>query len=184
MISATRIVARSSSTHPEITMIRNAHRRFVKFAAAVCGAAVLAAPVASTAGERGKFQGLAVLTHVGFQQITTPEGHPGGAVMIGEMDGLVFNNARGAWLDKAHYQVMWKGDGAGTGECLKTFTMPDGKLFAKCAGKATATGWEGTIELLGGTGAYAGVKGRGTYRLTNVSERVMWDLLDWDWEKP
>jgi hypothetical protein len=28
------------------------------------------------------------------------------------------------------------------------------------------------------------VKGRGTYRLTNVSERVMWDLLDWDWEKP
>ena len=63
-------------------MIRNAHRRFVKFAAAVCGAAVLAAPVASTAGERGKFQGLAVLTHVGFQQIKTPDGHPGGAVMI------------------------------------------------------------------------------------------------------
>jgi hypothetical protein len=142
-------------------------------------------PTHSLAGDKGHFRGLAVLVSTNFQMIKSTEGHPGGAVMMGEMDGLVFNDAKGALLDKAHYQVLWKGDGVGVGDCLKTFTVAGGdKLFASCAGKATATGWEGTVKLQGGTGRFAGAKGNGIYKLTNVSDKVMWDVLEWDYELP
>ncbi|MFO1318675.1 MAG: hypothetical protein U1F52_03590 [Burkholderiales bacterium] len=157
-----------------------------KTVAAIAVAAVggLAVPQA-LAGEKGHFRGLAVLVSTNFQMIKATEGHPGGAVMMGEMDGLVFNDAKGALLDKAHYQVFWKGEGSGTGDCLKTFTVAGGdKLFASCAGKASATGWEGTVKLHGGTGRFAGAKGSGTYKLTNVSDKVMWDVLEWDYELP
>lgn len=141
-------------------------------------------PAVAQAEEHGTFRGLAVLVNTKFQKIDASEGHPGGAVMIGEMDGVVFNDRRETWLDKARYQVVWKGDGTGHGECLKTFTMPDGRLFAKCVGHAVGDGWTGEVELVGGTGAYEGITGRGRYRLTNVSETVMWDVLEWDWAKP
>lgn len=151
--------------------------------AAVSLLAVAAAPAG--AAERGTFRGTAVLLNTQFQQIKAPEGNPGAAVMMGEMEGLIFNDAKKPFLDKAHYHVVWKGDGRGNGDCFKTFTMPNGdKLFASCAGKATGSGFEGTVELLGGTGAYTGARGRGIYKLTNVSERVMWDVLEWDYELP
>jgi hypothetical protein len=150
-------------------------------AAAILGLAAMP----SAAAERGKFRGTAVLMNTQFQQIKAPDGNPGGAVMMGEMEGLVFNDAKKSFLDKAHYNVVWKGDGRGAGDCFKTFSMANGdKLFASCAGKATGTGFEGTVELLGGTGAFSGIRGKGTYRLTNVSERVMWDVLEWDYELP
>jgi len=113
------------------------------------------------AGEKGKFRGLAVLMNTQFTQIKAPGEHPGGAVMQGEMDGLVFNDAKAAFLDKAHYQVIWKADGTGAGDCLKTFTMKNGdKVFARCEGKPTPTGNEGTITVVGGTGPYVGSKGK------------------------
>lgn len=84
------------------------------------------------------------------------------------------------WLDEAPYQVFWKGDAAGTGDCLKTFTVAGGdRLFASGAGKTNATGWEGTIRLHGGAGRFAGAKGSGTYKLTNVSSKVTWGTLEW-----
>ncbi len=137
------------------------------------------------AGEKGYFRGLAVLMNTQFTQIKAPGDHPGGAVMQGEMDGLVFNDVKAAFLDKAHYQVIWKADGTGAGDCLKTFTMKNGdKVFARCEGKPTPTGNEGTVTLVGGTGPYAGIKGKGTFKLTTVSDRVMWDILEWDYELP
>jgi hypothetical protein len=153
--------------------------------AGIAGAILGMAAAPSGAAERGKFRGTAVLFNTQFQQIAAPEGNPGGAVMMGEMEGLVFNDARKPFLDKAHYHVVWKADGRGNGDCFKTFTMAGGdKLFARCDGKATGNGFDGTIELMGGTGAYAGAKGRGSYKLVNVSERVMWDVLEWDYELP
>jgi hypothetical protein len=138
-------------------------------------------PVA--AGEKGKFRGLAVLVSMQFQQVKGLEGHPGGAQMVGELDGVIFNDHQLPFLDKAHYQVVWKGDSAG-GTCFKTFAMPDGKVFARCEGKPTPTGHQGTVELMGGTGRYAGIKGKGNFYLTNVSERTMWDVLEWEYEIP
>lgn len=158
-------------------------RRGLRLFVAAAIASIGLGAAGAHAGEKGKFRGLAVLTNVQFQQIKASEGHPGGAVMIGEMDGVIFNDAKKPFLDKAYYHVVWKGDGRGDGECFKTFTMPGGdRLFARCEGKATDTGFEGVVEVTGGTGAYAGARGRGSYKLTNVTERVMWDLLEWDYE--
>lgn len=36
----------------------------------------------------------------------------------------------------------------------------------------------------GGTGKYAGIRGSGTFTLTNVTDRVMWDVLEWEYEVP
>lgn len=155
------------------------HKIFVVLAGA------LALAGSAQAAESGHFRGLAVLTNTQFQMLKTADGHPGSAVMMGEMDGLVFNDLKQAFLDKAHYQVVWKGDGQGNGDCFKTFTMANGdRVYASCAGKAVQGGYEGIVQLLGGTGRYNGIKGKGTYKLVNVSDRVMWDLLEWDYELP
>lgn len=148
-------------------------------------ALVATATASAQAAEKGHFRGLAVLTNTQFQMAKATEGHPGGAVMLGGMDGLVFNDLNQPFLDKAHYQVVWKADGQGYGDCLKTFTMANGdRVYASCAGKAVEGGWEGTVQLLGGTGKYSGIKGKGKYKLYNVTERVLWDLLEWDYELP
>jgi hypothetical protein len=140
-------------------------------------------PLPASAAEKGKFRGLAVLVNTQFQQTKALDGHPGGAQMIGEMDGVVFNDERQPFLDKAHYQVVWKGDATG-GTCFKTFAVPDGKVFARCEGKPTATGFEGIVVLMGGTGRYAGIKGKGNYYFTSVSPSAAWDVLVWEYEIP
>lgn len=163
----------------EERIIRRGPRAFG--AALLAGSALLSGN--ALAGEKGSYRGLAVLMNVQFQQIKGLDGHPGGAQMMGEMDGLIFNDKRQPFLDKAHYQVVWRGD-AVSGSCFKSFSMPDGKVFARCEGKNTPTGAEGTLSLVGGTGRYAGIKGQGKFTLTGVSERVMWDVLEWDYEIP
>ena len=137
----------------------------------------------ANAGEKGKFRGLAVLVNTQFHQTKALDGHPGGAQMVGELDGVVFNDERQPFLDKAHYEVIWKGDATGS-SCFKTFTMPDGKVFARCEGKPGATGYEGIVVLMGGTGRYAGIKGKGTYSFTSVSPAAAWDVLVWEYEIP
>jgi hypothetical protein len=132
------------------------------------------------AAEDGHFRGLAVLFNTKFNEIKLPADHPGKTMMQGEMDGLVFNAEQAPFLDKAHYEVVWTADGTGASYCYKTFSMPDGKVFARCEGQPTPTGAKGTVKLLGGTGRYTGINGVGRFTLTNVSERVMWDLLEWD----
>jgi hypothetical protein len=149
--------------------------------------ALLGAAVATSvrAGEKGHFQGLAVVMNTQFQMVKAADGHPGQSVMMGEMEGLVFNDLRQPFLDKAHYHVAWKADGQGNGDCFKTFTVSSGdKVFATCAGAAVQGGYEGTVQLVGGTGKFSGIKGKGRYKLVNVTERVMWDVLEWDYEIP
>jgi len=40
------------------------------------------------------------------------------------------------------------------------------------------------IWYLGGTGKYAGIKGKGTFKFFSVSPVVSWDLLEIDYEIP
>lgn len=149
---------------------------------------ILTAPMPALA-DKGRFQGHAVLESTQFTEIKTMEGHPMKSAMAGELDGLVFSNGGGSTLDqlldKAHYHVAWVGDGGGSSYCMKTFTARDGsKLFARCEGKASATGSTGIIILLGGTGAFDGIKGKGKFNFVGVTDRVFWDDVEWNWETP
>jgi len=150
--------------------------------------ALLALPMTASA-DKGHFQGHAVLESVNFTQYMAQDGHPLKSAMAGEMDGLIFHNCGGSsldrMLDKAHYHLVWIGDGAGGGMCMKTFTIKDGsKIFARCDSKATPTGSTGTVTILGGTGAFSGIKGKGKFNLVGVTDRVFWDDIGWDWETP
>ncbi len=143
----------------------------------------------AAAGERGKFVGHAVLESINFAQFKALDGHPMKSAMAGELDGLIFHDGSNSkldrMLDKAHYHVVWVGDGAGGGYCLKTFTTNTGhKLFAKCESTATPTGSRGTVEILGGTGPFEGIKGKGKFNFVGVTERVFWDDIEWEWELP
>ena len=151
-------------------------------------AVLLALPMIAAA-EKGHFQGHAVLEATKFTEYKTQDSHPMKSAMAGELDGLIFHNGSNStldkMLDKAHYHVVWVGDGAGGGYCMKTFTTKDGhKLFARCDSKATPTGAAGTVTLLGGTGAFNGIKGKGKFNFVGVTDRVFWDDIEWDWETP
>ena len=151
-------------------------------------AVLLALPIIAAA-EKGHFQGHAVLEGTKFTEYKTQDGHPMKSAMTGELDGLIFHNGSNStldrMLDKAHYHVVWVGDGAGGGYCMKTFTTKDGhKLFARCDSKATPTGSAGTVTVLGGTGPFTGIKGKGKFNFVGVTERVFWDDIEWEWETP
>ena len=143
----------------------------------------------AAAGERGKFQGHAVLEVTKFTEYKTMEGHPMKSAMAGELDGLIFHNGGTAALDKmldrAHYHVVFVGDGGGGGYCMKTFTTKEGhKLFARCDSKANPNGGTGTVTVLGGTGPFSGIKGKGKFNYVAVTDRVAWDDIEWEWETP
>lgn len=159
-----------------------------RFLGSVLLVALLALPMIASA-DKGHFQGHAVLESVNFTQYMAQEGHPMKSAMAGEMDGLIFHNGGGSsldrMLDKAHYHLVYASDGLGNGKCAKTFTTKDGsKLFASCIGRATPTGSTGTVTILGGTGAFEGIKGKGKFDFFGVTDRVFWDDIGWDWETP
>jgi len=152
--------------------------------------ALLTASATAIAGERGKFQGHSVLMATKFNEFKAAEGHPYKAALSGELDGLLFHNGGGSkldrLLDRSHYIVQWVGDaGTGTGYCMKTFTTSEGhQLFARCDSKDNPKGSTGTVTLLGGTGPFAGIKGKGKFNFVAVTDRVFWDDIEWDWETP
>jgi hypothetical protein len=152
--------------------------------------ALFAASATAIAGERGTFKGHAVLNNTKFNEFKTPEGHPYKAAWSGEQEGLIFHNGGGNKLDKmldrAHYIVQFVGDaGTVSGYCMKTFTTTDGnKLFARCDWKGNDKGSSGIVTLLGGTGPFVGIKGKGKFNFVGVSPVVNWDDIEWDWETP
>src|SRR5262245_33516511 len=88
-------------------------------AATLVAAVIAALSLTAAAGETGKFEGHAVLELVKFTEYKTMEGHPMKAALLGEMDGLIFHNGGGSALDRmlerAHYHVVFVGDGGGGG---------------------------------------------------------------------
>src|SRR5271156_3312012 len=112
-------------------------------------AAFVVCPPSASAGEKGKFQGHAVLEGTKFTEYKAIEGHPLKSMWVGELDGLIFytsgTSALDRMLDRAHYFIVSVGDGAGNSYCAKTFTTKDGyKLYLRCEGKANPTGATGT----------------------------------------
>jgi len=147
-----------------------------------CLCAAAGAPALS--GEKGHYTGLAVLNSTKFTELKSPEGHPGKSVMCGELEGLMFNDDKKPFLDKAHYIVQYVIDGNNWSSCNKTFTMKDGdKVFARCESRNTSSG-DGTLILVGGTGKYAGIRGSGTFKFRPASGAVNWDVLEIDYEIP
>jgi hypothetical protein len=149
---------------------------------------VVVALVSSTpswAEEGGQWRGKAVLvnTQITTSQVADQEDH---MLMLGDDRGLVFNEDGKAFLDKAEYRVQWMVDTSGTvGGGYKTFTAPDGQIFAKFTiTESTDAGGAGTWEFTGGTGRYQGVSGSGTFNVTNVSETVYWDMLEGEYKIP
>jgi hypothetical protein len=142
------------------------------------------------AAEKGHFQGHAVFNTTKFNEIKTPEGHPYKAGWLGEHEGLIFHNGGGGRLDKlldrAHYIIQFVGDaGTASGYCMKTFTTTEGhKLFARCDWKLNDKGSSGSVTLLGGTGPFTGIKGKGKFNHGSVTPVVSWDDIEWDWATP
>jgi hypothetical protein len=161
-----------------------------EISAALVAAALAVSSYSATAGDRGTFQGHAVLNNAKFNEFKTPDGHPYKAAWSGEQEGLIFHNGGGKTLDKlldrAHYIVQYVGDaGTGSGYCMKTFTTAEGhKLYARCDWKLNDKGSSGTVTLLGGTGPFTGIKGKGKFNVVTVSPVVMWDDIEWSWETP
>jgi hypothetical protein len=58
------------------------------------------------------------------------------------------------------------------------------KLFARCDWKINDKGSSGSVTLLGGTGPFSGIKGKGKFNVVGVSPVVNWDDIEWDWETP
>lgn len=164
-------------------------QRLVKWGAMLTGAALLAGAGVAVAGEKGKFVGHSVLYSMKFTEYKAQEGHPLKSAFSGELDGLLFHNGGGnaldRALDRAHYHIVYVGDGAGGGYCMKTFTTKEGhKLFARCDSKANPQGATGTVTLLGGTGPFNGIKGKGKFNFVGVTSVVFWDDIEWEWETP
>src|SRR5262245_45737441 len=110
-----------------------------------CMWAAACAPALS--GEKGHYTGLAVLNSTKFIELKSPDGHPGKSVMCGELEGLMFNDDKKPFLDKAHYIVQYVIDGYNWSSCNKTFTMKDGdKVFAHCETRNASSG-DGTLTL-------------------------------------
>jgi hypothetical protein len=102
---------------------------------------------------------------------------------------MIFNESGETFLDKARYQVVFKGEaikGSAKDEGYKTFTMPDGsQVFAKFVGEDSGNRFGGTWTLIGGTGKYQGVKGQGKWDLTAMADSpVSWDILEGEYELP
>jgi hypothetical protein len=159
------------------------------FISAARGGALLlvclgATPPASAA-EKGKLNTRAVLVTT-KQVASSIEDKKDHSVLYLEQDGMIFN-AAGPFLDKARYQLVYLSDSSGlVAGGYKTFTTEDGaKVFAKFEDtEQTPPVYKGKVEFIGGTGKYAGVKGRGTWTYTTIADTVALDEMEGEYEVP
>ena len=147
--------------------------------------ALLTMSFPAAAQETGHWHGLAALVSTD-QKIFKLDDQSNHVVIVNDEDGAIHNADGKPFLDKARYQVLALTDSAVGTRGYKTFTETDGtKVFATF----TATEFKppvvnGTIEFTGGTGKYAGITGKGTYHLVNVSDKAAWDELIADYTIP
>src|SRR5450756_982092 len=106
---------------------------------------------------------------------------PGHVVGVSETTGLIFvtkgpgSGEIGIRKSTSYFDIV-KGKGPFTGYFVYTFS--DGStMFTKAIGTATSvdggkrTTHEGTYEVTGGTGKFAGMKGKGTFKGERVGSR-------------
>ncbi len=106
-------------------------------------------------------------------------------VGISDWVGVTFNEAGGGFLDKAQYVAKSASGGnkqARSYSGYKIFTLQDGsKAFARY--EAThPDGLEGTFQFMSGTGKLAGLRGGGTWRMSQVAPGLFWDRLEGEYE--
>ncbi len=145
-----------------------------------------AIPVISVAaGEKGDWVGRAALATTSYTEtpVSDTDGH---VVYHGTMEGVVFNDAGGTFLDNAHYKVVFFGDTSGIDGGYKTFTMSDGsKVIARFEGtEAAPPVFRGNWTFIFGSGRYEGISGSGAYTVTTVSDIALWDVLEGSYEIP
>lgn len=159
---------------------------------AVPTAMVLASALPASAGETEEIHGEAELKSILVDEMKVG-GNPGAKVFIG-VDEASFSNERGRALTDARYQVFWLffPDASGADKVVgyKIFTMPDESSVlarfesTKTSSQSSDGKSRGKWTLLGGTGAYEGVTGSGTYVYTSISDVVGTDILDGMIERP
>jgi len=106
---------------------------------------------------------------------------PGHFVGVSDTPGLVFitkGPGSGEIGTRKGISFFDSVKGKGTGTSFLTYTFPDGSTMStKATGTFTPvdggkrTVYEGTYEITGGTGKFAGMKGKGTYKGERVAPR-------------
>jgi hypothetical protein len=149
----------------------------------------LALPLAATGAElskRGSYSGV-----FGWHFVGEAEGAQGNVIWGGVATGTFRNDAGSGFLHAA----LVKCSSAGTvskewaprdgGECVATDSDGD-KAFASW--KCTDCPTKGEFHWLGGTGKYAGIKGRNTYLQTNAAVPMGapagWSVWKGEWQLP
>lgn len=165
----------------------NRHRTDLGRSAGLLLAAVaLGFGTAAEAGEKGRFKGHAALVVTKNETIKVKE-QPEHVIYQMQEDGVMFNDAGSGLLDKARYQVIYMSDTGGmVSGGYKTFTAADGsRVYAKFADTAANPPvYKGTWEFIGGSGKYAGIRGKGVWTYTSIAEGVAWDVFEGDYELP
>ena len=143
--------------------------------------------ISAWGAESGKWRGRAVLVTISEKgsEVRDKKDHK---VWLTEYDGLVFTEVGGEFLANARYQVTDLTDAGGdmASGGYKTFTMDDGsKVFARYQMKEYSPPIvRGEWKFLNGTGRYEGITGNGVYEVHQVSDTVLWDILEGEYKLP
>lgn len=159
-------------------------------AAAFAAMSVLCAAHTAMADERGSFTALASLV----TDYTMIE-HPGGTIVGGASAGTntILESSGGLFAAGEHSSVTCvvygKRSAAGLeleAPCISTTAAGD-KLYSismrSAGGVAEGAGGAGSLELLGGTGKFAGVTGTCTYQTAYLAEGRVVTMSDCKWQR-
>jgi hypothetical protein len=152
------------------------------------GASALLASAYVPAGEAIKISGSAELTYSKQHSLTVPD-RAGHQLLAGETKGTNKNTGGGDFMSDAPVLNVETADltqGTGTHQGYYTMGKAADTLTAKWSGKVTttmannqpSTSFNGTWEYVYGSGQYAGVKGKGTYKgqfLAKDKYAVQWE---------
>ena len=159
-------------------------------AAAFAATAISVAAQTAAADESGRFTALASLV----TDYTMIE-HPGGTIVGGASAGTntVLEGSGGPFVAGAHSHVtcVVYGKRSTTGLALEapctSTTAAGDKLYSiskrSAGGVKAGAGGAGSLELLGGTGQFAGVTGVCTYRTAYLAENRVVTMSDCKWQR-
>ena len=153
-------------------------------------AAMAMAGASAAADESGSFTALASLV----TDYTTIE-HPGGTIVGGGSAGTntVLESTGGPFAEGEHSNVncviYGKRSAAGLeieGPCISTTAAGD-KFYLvskrSAGGVEEGAGGAGLLELLGGTGKFAGVTGACTYQAAYLAQSRVVTMIDCEWKR-
>ena len=159
-------------------------------AASIAGAGLLCAAHAAAAEESGSVR--LIRTYV--QDYTTID-HAGGSVTGGPLEGsvTVLQSSGGPFVEGTHERITCvvyaKSTEAGIDlDAPCTMTAPSGDRWYTHSKRRAGTvetggGGPGTMEILGGTGAYEGISGSCTYDVGYLPDSWVAMIADCTWQR-